>query len=192
MDVEEIKKLTRNKIEAEALTKQVRDRIKTTIREKQNRREGFKETFKPFIESQDSVKKEQQNATIKQLQANQLARTQGLNQNRLAITEGRDKLDDVKKWDLAQLRGFEATEGPKEDEDDDEYEDAEGEEEKFTYDPQIGFNKEDIDFLKDNNYPLPRYLYKEKFDRNKLSEKDKIEFDKTLSNYKTTHKNECR
>ena len=146
---------------------------------------------------------------------------QGLNQNRLAITEGFDKLDDVKRRDLAQLPGFDAIEGPKEDEDDDEYEDKEGEEEKFTYDPQIGFDKEDIEILNENSYPLPRNLYKEKdydellddikldrdmlysklyskygwtsktsnkFDRNKLSEKDKKEFDKLLSNHKTTHK----
>ena len=81
-------------------------------------REGFKETFKPLIKSQDSIKKsidEQQNATIAQLKANQLALTQGLNQNRMAITEGFDKLDEVKKWDLAQLPGFEAIEEPKED-----------------------------------------------------------------------------
>ena len=57
MDVEEIKKLARNKIEAEALTKQVRDTIKTTKWQKQDIREGFKETFKPLIKSQDSVKK---------------------------------------------------------------------------------------------------------------------------------------
>lgn len=31
MDVEEIRKFARNKIEAESLTKQVRDKIKTTI-----------------------------------------------------------------------------------------------------------------------------------------------------------------
>ena len=49
MDVEEIRKLARNKIEADALTKEVRDRIKTTIWEKQNAREGFSETFKPLI-----------------------------------------------------------------------------------------------------------------------------------------------
>ena len=49
MDIEEIRKLARNKIEADALTKQVW--------EKQNLQEGFKETFKPLIESQDSVKK---------------------------------------------------------------------------------------------------------------------------------------
>ena len=60
-------------------------------------------------------------------------------------------MDDVKRLDLAQLPGFEAIDGPKEDEDDDEYEDGEGEEEKFTYDPQIGFDKEDIDFLNENS-----------------------------------------
>ena len=51
-------------------------------------REGFKETFKPLIKSQDSIKKsidEQQNATIAQLKKNQLALTQGFEQfNRLA------------------------------------------------------------------------------------------------------------
>ena len=115
MDIEEFKKFARNKIEADALTQQVRDVIKTTKWQKQDMREGFKETFKPLIKSQDSIKKsidEQQNATIAQLKANQLALTQGLNQNRMAITEGFDKLDEVKKWDLAQLPGFEAIEEP--------------------------------------------------------------------------------
>ena len=121
MDIEEYKKLARNKLEADALTKQVRDVIKITKWQKQDAREGFKETFKPLIKSQDSIKKsidDQQNATIAQLKANQLALTQGLNQNRLAITEAVDKLDEVKKWDLDQLPGFEATEEPKEDDDD--------------------------------------------------------------------------
>ena len=119
MDIEEYKKLARNKIEADALTQQVRDVIKITKWQKQDAREGFKETFKPLIKSQDSIKKsidEQQNATIAQLKANQLALTQGLNQNRMAITEGFDKLDEVKKWDLAQLPGFEAIEEPKDEE----------------------------------------------------------------------------
>ena len=118
MNIEEYKKLARNKIEADALTRQVRDVIKTTKWQKQNIREGFTETFKPLIESQDSIKKsidEQQNATIAQLKANQLALTQGLNQNRLALTEGFDKMDEVKKWDLVQLPGFEAIDEPKED-----------------------------------------------------------------------------
>ena len=117
MDIEEYKKLARNKLEADDLTKQVRDLIKLTKWQKQDAREGFKETFKPLIKSQDSIKKsidEQQNATIAQLKANQLALTQGLNKNRLAITEGFDKLDEVKKWNLAQLPGFEAIEEDKE------------------------------------------------------------------------------
>ena len=51
-------------------------------------REGFKESFKPLIKSQDSIKRsidDQQNATIAQLKKNQLALTQGFDQfNRLA------------------------------------------------------------------------------------------------------------
>ena len=88
MDVEEAKKFARDKIEVDDLTQQVRDIIKITKWEKQNMREGFKETFKPLIKSQDSIKKsidEQQDATIAQLNKNQLARTQGFDQfNRLA------------------------------------------------------------------------------------------------------------
>ena len=88
MDIEEAKKFARNKIEADALTQQVRDVIKITKWEKQDAQEGFKETFKPLIKSQDSIKKsidDQQNATIAQLKKNQLALTQGFEQfNRLA------------------------------------------------------------------------------------------------------------
>ena len=70
MDIEEAKKCARNKIEADDLTQQVRDIMKITKWEKQDAREGFKETFKPLIKSQDSIKKsidEQQDATIAQL-----------------------------------------------------------------------------------------------------------------------------
>ena len=70
MDIEEAKKFAKNKIEADALTQQVRDAIKITKWQKQDAREGFKETFKPLIKSQDSIKKsidEQQDATIAQL-----------------------------------------------------------------------------------------------------------------------------
>ena len=93
MDIEEYKKLARNKIEADSLTKQVRDVIKITKWQKQDMREGFKETFKPLIKSQDSIKKsidEQQNATIAQLKKNQLALTSGLekiNETNLRLAE---------------------------------------------------------------------------------------------------------
>ena len=96
MDIEEYKKLARNKIEADSLTKQVRDVIKITKWQKQDMREGFKETFKPLIKSQDSIKKsidEQQDATIAQLKKNQLALKTGLEK----INETNERLADIKE-----------------------------------------------------------------------------------------------
>ena len=90
-------------------------------------REGFTETFKPLIETSEAVKTRidtQQNKLIKQLQDNQLALTKGFEGNRKAITSGFDKMDEVKKWDLQQLPGYDAIEEPeKEDEDEDKDED---------------------------------------------------------------------
>ena len=166
MDIEEFRNFAKNKIEADALVRQVRDVIKTTKWQKQDMREGFKETFKPLIKSQDSIKKsidDQQNATIAQLKANQLALTQGLNQNRLAITEGFDKLDEVKKWDLAQLPGFEAIEESKED-DGVLPSTSEGKIAKFTLEDldRNLMNKETQDILKVNEYyKLPSEYFEE-------------------------------
>ena len=118
MDLEETKKIIESEIEAEALTHNVRSQIKSYIDQKQNLREGFTETFKPLIESQEAVKAsidKEQNAMIEQLKDNQLALTEGLNKNRLAITQGFDKMDEVKKRDLQQLPGYEAIEEPEED-----------------------------------------------------------------------------
>ena len=115
MDLEETKNIIQNKIEADETAREVRSQIKSYIHEKQNLREGFTETFKPLIETSEAVKTSidtQQNKLIKQLQHNQLALTEGLNKNRLAITSGFDKMDEVKKWDLSQLPGFEAIEEP--------------------------------------------------------------------------------
>ena len=69
-------------------------------------RGGFKETFKPLIETQAAVKAsidEQQNAMIKQLQENQEALTKGFEGNRLAITQGFDKMEEVKRSEPLQL-----------------------------------------------------------------------------------------
>ena len=118
MDLEKTKQIIQNKIEADESTREVRSQIKTYVDQKQNLREGFKETFKPLIETSEAVKTSidtQQNKLIKQLEDNQLALTEGLNNNRLAITSGFDKMDEVKKWDLQQLLGYEAIEEPEED-----------------------------------------------------------------------------
>ena len=166
MDIEEAKNFSKKKIEADALIQQVRDVIKTTKWQKQDAREGFKETFKPLIKSQDSIKKsidEQQDATIAQLKKNQLALTQGLNQNRMAITEGFDKMDEVKKWDMAQLPGFEAIEEPEED-DGVLPSTSKGKIAKFTpedLDRNL-MNKEAQDILKLNGYDkLPSEYFEE-------------------------------
>ena len=131
MNLKETKKIIENKIEAGELTRNVRSQIKSYIHEKQNLREGFKETFQPLIETQEAVKAsidKEQNAMIEQLQKNQKALTEGLDKNRLAITSGFDKMDEIKKWDLSQLPGIEAPleaieEPGKEDEDEAEDED---------------------------------------------------------------------
>ena len=115
MDLEETKKIIRNKITADEAAREVRSQIKTYIHEKQNLREGFTETFKPLIETSEKVKESidtQQNKLIKQLQENQLALTVGFEGNRKAITSGFYKMDEVKKWDIEQLPGYEAIEEP--------------------------------------------------------------------------------
>ena len=137
MDIEEYKKLAKNKLEADALTKQVRDVIKLTKWQKQDAREGFKETFKPLIKSQDSIKKsidEQQNATLDQLKKNQLALTQGFEQfNRLA--------------DMKELPQ------PDDDEEDSDSEKSPAVERILNL--EKNFDGYDLDILKDYGYPRP-------------------------------------
>ena len=115
MNTDEAKRIIQNKIQADEAAREVRSQIKTYIHEKQNVREGFTETFKPLIETSEKVKESidtQQNKLIKQLQENQLALTEGRDKNRLAITSGFDKMDEVKKSDILQLPDYEAIEHP--------------------------------------------------------------------------------
>ena len=91
MEIEEIKKFAKNKIEADDLTKQVRQRIKETIWEKQNQREGFTETFKPLIsqfEKPEDPKTKNIFTQNQEMLRNQLALTEGLRDNQKAITQG--------------------------------------------------------------------------------------------------------
>ena len=91
MDIQEIIKYSKNKIEADDLAKQVRRRIKETAFEKQNRREGFSETFKPLIsqfEKPEDSKKENIFTQNQEMLRNQLALTEGLRDNQKAITQG--------------------------------------------------------------------------------------------------------
>ena len=144
MNIEEYKKLARNKIEADALTKQVRDVIKTTKWQKQDMREGFKETFKPLIKSQDSIKKsidDQQNATIAQLKANQLALTSGL-----------EKINET-NLRLAEMRELPALEG--------DYEEPSTSRPRSPtrYNIEKNFDKVDLDLLNIMGYPRPNNFF---------------------------------
>ena len=91
MDIEEIKKIAKNKIEADDLAKQVRRRIKETTWDKQNEREGFSETFKPLIsqfEKPEDPKTKNIFTQNQEMLRNQLALTEGLRDNQRAITQG--------------------------------------------------------------------------------------------------------
>ena len=121
MDIEEIKKYSQNKIEADNLIKQVRQQIKETTWEKQNLREGFTETFKPLISQfEKPVDPKAQNIFTqnqKMLQ-NQLALTEGLKANQKAITDGFSQFERLA--DMQELPGIGAIEDGEDDEKDSE------------------------------------------------------------------------
>ena len=111
MDIEEIKKYVKNKIEADDLTKQVRRQIKETTWEKQNQREGFTETFKPLIsqfEKPEDPKTKNIFTQNQEMLRNQLALTEGLRDNQRAITQGFSQLERL--GDMRELLGVEAIE----------------------------------------------------------------------------------
>ena len=118
-----MKKYSKNKIEADDLIKQVRQRIKETTWEKQNQREGFTETFKPLIsqfEEPEDPKKQKniftqnkemiqnQLALTKDLKENQEAITKGLKENQKAITQGFSQFERLA--DMQELPGVGAIE----------------------------------------------------------------------------------
>ena len=140
MDIEEAKKFARSKIEADTLTQQVRDVIKITKWQKQDMREGFKETFKPLIKSQDSIKKsidERQNATIAQLKKNQLT-----------LTSGVEKINET-NLRLAEMGDLPALEG--------DYEEPTTSRPRSPtrYDIEKNFEKVDLELLRIMGYPRP-------------------------------------
>ena len=103
MNVEEYKKLARNKIEADALTKQVRDVIKITKWQKQNAREGFKESLQPLI-SQFEKPEDSQTKNIftqnQELLKNQRVFTEeAINKNKAIkkLAEQYERLADIKE-----------------------------------------------------------------------------------------------
>ena len=158
MDIEELKKYSQNKIEADNLIKQVRQQIKETTWEKQNLREGFTETFKPLISQFEKPEEDSKRENIftqnqKMLQ-NQLALTEGLKANQKAITDGFNQFEK-----LADMQKLGAIEDEDEDEEEEEEEEEEKEEEKEEEEkvqaPLPKENKSQITITKDY---FDRYL----------------------------------
>ena len=130
MDIEEIKKYSKNKIEADDLIKQVRQQIKETTWEKQNLREGFTETFKPLISQFEDPGEESKKQNIftqnKEMLQNQLALTQGIRNNQLALKGIKDQQDHFNRAleqfenlaDMEELPGIGAIEDKEDDKDD--------------------------------------------------------------------------
>ena len=114
-----MKKYSQNKIEADNLIKQVRQKIKETIWEKQNLREGFTETFKPLIsqfEKPDDSKAQNIFTQNQEMLRNQLALTEGIRANQKAITDGFSQFERLA--DMQELPGVGAIEDGEDDKDD--------------------------------------------------------------------------
>ena len=177
MDIEEIKKYSKNKIEADDLIKQVRQQIKETTWEKQNLREGFTETFRPLISQFEDPGKDSKTQNIftqnqKMLQ-NQLALTEGLKANQKAITDGFRQFERLA--DMQELPGVEAIEDGEDDEkdsEDDKDDQAQAplpKEDKTPIakfkvsDLDVNLSKKKLDILFENGFENPPSYY---FDKN--------------------------
>ena len=156
MDIEEIKKYSKNKIEADNLIKQVRQRIKETTWEKQNQREGFTETFKPLISQFEDPGEESKKQNIftqnKEMLKNQLALTKGLKDNQQAITEGFKLLDP-----LAGIKELPKIEENKDEIDSDL--DPIRQKKILKYNLEKNLNDEEKEILNGLDYPKPNELF---------------------------------
>ena len=162
MDIEEMKKYSQNKIEADNLIKQVRQKIKETIWEKQNLREGFTETFKPLISQFEKPEDPKQKNIFTQNQEmlrNQLALTEGIRANQKAITDGFNQFERLA--DMQELPGVEAIEDEEDDKDDQARAPLPKEDKApiVKLDLEKNFDKNDIATLEDFNYTKPNDFY---------------------------------
>ena len=145
MDIPEIKNFAKNKIEADDLAKQVKRRIKETAWEKQNRREGFSETFKPLIsqfEKPEDSKKENIFTQNQKMLRNQLALTEGLRDNQKAITKGFEqfeRLADMKELPQIEYDDYNLQEKQSEEEPESE--------EKYMFNVANRFNKKEMEYI---------------------------------------------
>ena len=167
MDIEEMKKYSQNKIEADNLIKQVRQKIKETTWEKQNLREGFTETFKPLIsqfEKPDDPKAQNIFTQNQEMLRNQLALTEGIRANQKAITDGFNQFERLA--DMQELPQVE-----NKDEIDPDLNPVR-QKEILKYNLEKNLDEEDKQILDLLNYPQPNELLDK--DPNEINEIYKI------------------
>ena len=107
MDIEDYKKLARNKLEADALTKQVRDVIKITKWQKRDAREGFKESYQPLISQFEKPEDSQTRNIYTQNQEminNQIKVAKEVERKRKATDEVSKQLERL--MDMGEVAGF--------------------------------------------------------------------------------------
>ena len=153
MDINEIKTWAKNKIESDDLTKQVRSRIKETTWERQNQREGFRESFKPLIsqfEKPEDTKTSNIYTQNQEMLRNQLALTEGLKANQRAITQGFNQLER-----LADMKELPEGENKEEIEPD---LNTIRQKKILQYNLEKNFNEEDKQILNSLGYPQPNEL----------------------------------
>ena len=153
MDIQEIKTWAKYTIESDDLAKQVRCRIKKTAWEKQNQREGFRESFKPLISQFEKPEDSQTRNIFTQNQEvlrNQLALTEGLRANQRAITQGFNQLERL--VDMKEL-----PEGENKDEVDPDLNPVR-QKNILQYNLEKTFNEDDKEILNRLGYPQPNEL----------------------------------
>ena len=161
MDIEEIIKYSKNKIETDDLTKQVRQRIKETAWDKQNKREGFSETFKPLIsqfEKPEDPKTKNIFTQNQEMLRNQLALTEGLRDNQRAITQGFSQFERLA--DMQELPGnaWEIDREPLIPEVEDGQRDEEPKRD-IRLDLEKNFDENNLAILRELNYTRPNDFY---------------------------------
>ena len=161
MDINEFKRVAENKIESESLTRQVRKQINETAWEKQNQREGFRESFKPLIsqfekhEDYDDPFKKEENKTkniFTQNQGmlrNQLVLSEGVRDNQRAITDGFNQFER-----LANMRELPGVDDALERDDDEQ-----PRRDVKVLNLERNFDGNDLNILRHAGYPRPNDFY---------------------------------
>ena len=131
----------------------MRKRIKETAWEKQNQREGFRESFEPLISQFEKPEDDETSNIFTQNQEmlkNQLALTEGIKANQRAITQGFNQLER-----LADMKKL--PEGEKEDEIDPDLNPVR-QRKILQYNLEKTFKDENEEILNRLGYPLPNEL----------------------------------